>query len=713
MADAPAIVEGLDKQVRDMIARREASRDWLKDNYWDEFKEAYQGYKCRVDPIDDPKTGKEDLTRTNIAMPDPWIITRKKTARLSARPPVLRVRSKSPEIANWLSGFAVYQWDRAGEQPIQKRHTLQNNMMGFSIKRHFWDSIQFPMKFRRSPKKLAETRGAVMDENTGELGIADEGLLDRGEGGARKFEDFNEIDRTKMLAGLGPEISETTMVRKFEGPVSKFIFLGDYYPEPEFESVHTAAWNIFEYFESEVWLKHMVKLKFKNLDTGKEQAVFKQEAIKKLIDLGGFDKKAGKGNEDSDNLKQELRDAIFAQRPTFSADLMPMARFKITEEHTMRDGYPWIAWMGNEEVFLGEMPYPWDLYGKYAMSGLATIPDLLFAIGDASPRILRFLFRLHNVTVAQRTDLVTQHLKPLYFVKKGANIPVEVIDRGTYRVAFVDNPLDYIGEEKRQPIPAEAFQQEQQILSMIQMAEPAMNVAGGENPAIPASERRATLGLIQQRSAETLASDELEALNLALKDETEIKIHMLQQAMREELDIPEEFFSHVLTQSGVNAQTIKRKFGPLDIQEDFEAMPEQGSTLALDDELKKAGAFEIYQFALQNPTIWKLPAAARLVAETYPGHTTEELLVSDEERAQAEEAAASQPPPLKASLQIKFDDLPKSVQGAIIQKYGIPISPGDQKIMEITEGIQKVSEAADSVDNLTSTGEEEETRARE
>ena len=679
------------RRVDDMVDRRKASKQWLEDNFWGEWREAYQQYKCRVEPIIDPRTKKEDKTRTNIALPDAWIITRRKSSRLSSQAPLLRVRAEDDAVSDWLSGYLMFQWDRGGEQQLQRRHVLQGNIFGLGLKRHFWDTIQIERPFRRRPQAMLDKFGVMEngEQDGGGFRLANQEEFDGGK--TTPFKSLNEDDQGGALAGLGPEVEVREKKTRFEGPVSSFVFLGDWYPEPELQTIHKSAWHLLDDFKDDTWLQYFGKRKFLDPRDGKEKPVLIKKQVEELIALGSF-KKERTGSETDDTLMQELRDAIYKTRPDFETRLLPGVRYKITEEHTFREGWPWIAFYGNDKVFLGEMPYPWDLQGKYALSGFAPIQDLLWAIGDTSPRVMRFLFRLHNVFWGQRTDLMTNHLKPLYFVKKTANVPSEIVDRGLYRVAFVDNPNDWVGEERRPGIPPEAFTSEQALLALMNMAEPDLMSGGGDNPAIPQSERRATLGLIQERARQGLAADTIESLNLSLKEESDIKISMLQQTMRDKLEIPERFFERVLTLK--EGKTIQRELGPLDIQQDYEVFPVQGSTLALDDEIRKADAEKIYALASADPATWNKKKAAQIVAETFPGQNPKELINQEPPRPQLPEAK------MNISLSLKYEDLDENLKTQLLAKVGIDVSKG-QATREFLEGVKKTAEAAKAAQEMT------------
>ena len=437
------------KKADKVLGRRDASREWLSKNFYDDFEDVWRSYKVRTEALTDELTGQEDTSRTNVCMPDYWIIGRRKAARLSRRPPTLRIRSTNEEMANFLSNWASFQWDRSGEQRHQKRHVLQAELFGLSIKEHFWDKITVNRRVRRTARQELEAMGVMVekDEDGDEETFRPATRAESEEGKSRPFKGFDDTQQSSILASTGPEVMSTVPINKYEGPVSNFRFIGDCYMEPDFESVHTSAWFTFADTKDLEWLAYMAKQTYRHPISGKERKVFEDmDALEKLTKQGN--RTMSSMDKDDEDLRKRFRDVIFKDQPTHDLKLIPGKRFHVLTEHTFRDGWPWISWVANESIFLGEMPYPWDLYGNYAISAFTPIPDLLSGIGDSSPRALKFLMKLHNVTVAQRTDLLNQILKPLIMMREGADIPEEITDRGLYRILRVADLNSYKFEDQ-------------------------------------------------------------------------------------------------------------------------------------------------------------------------------------------------------------------------------------------------------------------------
>ena len=717
----------MDSRVSDLIERREASRRWLSDNYYPIFREVYRFYKCKTSGgWDASREGRsrdrykrnrpeEDRTRTNICLPDTWIAGRKKSSRMASRPPNFNIRvGKVPKavqlmralqmgpdgqplppltpshVGNWLSAYLRMQWDRGGEQRIQRRHILQSQLFGISLKKHWWDRVVLSRKFRFASEILMKERGIVEEEaedGSSILRIATQDEADAGQ--AHPLESFSPEQRAEIIADTGLEFSEQERYVKWEGPVSDFVFVGDWYPEPELETLHSAAWNTFEDFRDVEFLAYWAKQTFQDPETGEEKTVFDPKSCQDLIDMGSWDRIKSK----EDNLKDDLRAVIYQTRPQYSLRLIPGKRFLVTEEHTFRDGLAWVRWVGNERILLGEIPYPFDLYGHYSCSALTPIPDLLYQIGDSSLGMMRVLQKLRNVTMSQLVDEVVNRLKRIVLKNRSADMPTEEQDLEFMKVFSVKNLNDFVFKDMPS-VPAEATELLNTIMAAIQQTEPAINDGGVRNQGSPDPARvSATQQLLAKASLDSLSSDEMSQLDMSLGEEATIKLYMLQQAMRDKMEIPDEFWPQVATlKAGDSNQMGPRltTMSPLDIQEEFECTAESMSTLALDDIDRRQTAQVIYQLASSDPRIWNKREAARLLVTTFRGQDADKLL---------NDPAKTPPPMPPLKLAINWKDLSSEEKAFFKQRAGMQPSEQDKLEMEIDK-LQSLSEGADALENL-------------
>lgn len=685
--------------------RLQVSRKSENENYWAEILEVFQTYKCRVDPLK-KEDGTEDKTRTNLCMPDVWVMTRRKAARLAARPPVLKVRAKTPAVGEYLSHLSQYQWDRGREQAIQKRHVLQAELFGWSFKAHWWDKITESRRFRRSTKKILQEYGIAMDEESGAMGVPKPEEIypggnlpwqqpPEGEQAQKSrrivpYEQFNEDQIAGILSQLGLEVPWHQDVRKYEGPVSSFVFIGDIHLEPGAESIHKSAWVIHEQIWDLETLAYWLEQEFEDPRTGEKRAAISQEAARELYDSQSW----AKDRDKSEDLKNELRAKLFKTSTEVDTRLIPGKRFHVMAEHTFRDGWPYVRWIGNEKVVLQEgMPLPWDLGGRYPFSAFTPIPDLLYYTGDSSPRILRHLVKAHNITVDQRMDLVSNAMKPLVLMRKGADLPGEVIDRGAYRVLLVETLADVRHEGLGQShVPPEAWEQEKQLILQMASAEPALNTYGTESQAQPGSSMVATVANYQARAGETLSQDELENLNLSLAEETTIKLLMWQQSIDEELQGEvDEYIRSLGAGGGLEAPKTVR-VDSVELSEDFEVEPEMSSTLALDDEMRRNDAVQLYQLATADPVNFNVREAAIQLAQTYKGRDVTKLINPLPETPPR--------PEIKPSLNVQFKDLPGYAQHQLLEKFGVVVPETEKVLDRALGGVEKMSKTADALASL-------------
>lgn len=706
LASVSAMSDADRSKVEQTRERIKASAAWLHDNFWGEWQEAFRAYEVRTEkivfPTGHPNAGKEDKTRTNIAMPEIFVGVRKKAVRKSRRPPNINVRSDEEEVGQFLSKMATYQWDRAGEQKYQRRHVLQGDLLGISIKVHYYDQVSQQRTLRFSTDQVLDRLYVKINEN--DKTRNNWTMADADEEGATPVKSLGEEDRASVMAQLGPETSMPKDFSKFDGPVSEWKFIGDWYPEPEFDSIHSSAWHIFEGIKDAEWLAYMASQEYTDPNTGERKTVIDPKYLDELEEYRPLDtmNKSQVSGADRD-FKQTLRDVIFKSRPIYEARLVPGRRYLIHMDYTFRKGICWIRFIGNEKIFLGEMPIPWDLGGRYPISAYTPMPSLLHGIGDSTARKGRHLWKLHNVTVAQRTDLITNVLKKLVALPKGVDVPSEMMDLGLFRVVFSDQYKEIMAAmaAPNAQIPPAAFEQESQVMQMLQMLEPAIINFGESSQAIPDAQKRATLGILQQRSADAIGADELEALNDSIAEETDIKLSMWQQVLtdRELASMqkwtPRNQSAFWTIGSPAGPDKPRKSFSdPLELQVDFEVFPEMGSTLALDDAIKKQQAQELYDRAIVSPDIWDIREIASRLA-TASGAPEPQKLVLPPPPPPSPIDKLLQILKLSGSLTVKFETLPTEVQDQIYEAVGLTPPPPEQRdLQQLHDHVQQAADTA-------------------
>jgi hypothetical protein len=287
-------------------------------------------------------------------------------------------------LAERLTARAYYEYDKSGESVEFKRGVQQANTFGFTYWKTFRDTISVERQMRYLREKIdGQARPDARH------GIA------RGRNSAyprRHGCTGNEI--AQAIEEFGPELRAAMPMVQYEGPVSKCCFIGDILLEPGCLNLNASDYVLESYNQTILWLKDMAKKTYKDPETLKDVQVFD---AKKVEELMGKDSKLPQDR--LFDLQRQLRDAIQQNNPRLDKRLLPGKRFEIMEYHSAdKYGRLWIEYVGNDSVYLGRQPYPFDLGTKWAYTEFVPWPDLIGAIGDSSPRLLRFLHAMHNAS---------------------------------------------------------------------------------------------------------------------------------------------------------------------------------------------------------------------------------------------------------------------------------------------------------------------------
>lgn len=655
-------------ELQDIMDRRNEARRYMQINYWDEWEDVYRSSKCLTKKIMvTARDGSqiEDTTRTNVCMPETSLIRRRKTARLTANMPEIRYSSGTDsggqaQVAEKLSAWAFQQFDRSGEVQEHRRLVSAGVTYGFAVGKLYWDSI--------------------------------------------------EVERQFIRKSVGPEIAQNGLttpdpkkIKKYEGPCSKNVFIGDFFMEPGAMSVNSSSFVVENYWETELWLKKMLKKVYLDPESGEERPVFDPKAASNLYDMGTWNPNFG--TQQPYDLRTRFRTSVLGQQvPLFPTKLIPGKRFDILEHHARDEsGKMWITWLGNEKQVLGAMPYPWDLYGKYVYTEFVPLFDELSAYGDSTPRLLRFLQALHNATVGARKDLVSNILRPTVFRLAGMDIPEEQVDRKLFKEIVV-NRLDgfKLMFDNMGPLASAisaASEEEAQVMRMMALAEPNLTNVETGTDSNPQAGKTATTAVLAAKSADALTQFELDSLNYYLKEQGEKKLWMLQQQETEEpYQIGSKYVGKVEALTERTGKTASVSLDQLEIQEEFEVEPVAMSMLSVDDDIRRNAAMQMVQAASQAPGVWDPHYVARFYAGTIRG--------VDPDKAVPPPKPAEPPPPKVAiSITVKWPELPSEVQEQLLQGGGVKVTPELSQELghdETLRGIIKLDQAGTAADNLLS-----------
>lgn len=688
------------ENVADILDRRNESRRFMQVNYWDQWEDVFRASKCRTKPImvtDKSGNQVEDKTRTNVAMPELSLIIRRKTARLTANPPQINYTvpdGGNTDLAEKLTAWSYMQFDRSGEAFEHRKLVQSAQTFGWGVAKLYWDTVEQNKQFFRPVDSLTRRDLRSLDATNNNESGGDEPLSDD--------------EKSQAIAKYGNTTQVPQKISSFEGPVSKAIFIGDFFMEPGAASLNLSGWCVENYWESDVWLKKMGQKTYIDPDDGSEQPIFDPKAMQELADMPSWQPIY---QQQPFDLRSRLRTNALGQTlPLWPTKLLKGKRYDILECHTKdKDGKFWIEWIGNEKVYLGKMPYPWDLYGKYCYTELVPMFDLLSAYGDATPLLLRHQWLLHNAIVGSRRDLVANILRPLMKAKTGTDVPDEQVDRALMRVIFMRDPsaIEPMMESPQIGTAISAANEEEaQNLRMMALAEPNLTNVETGTDTNPQAGKTATTAVLAAKSADALTQFEIDSLNWYLKESGEKKLAMLQQTEPEQdgqggykpYDISGKYTEKVegLTQRYGKASVAKLDF--MELQQEIQVEPSAMSMLSVDDDIRRNAALQLVEMAGQMPNIVDPYYAAHFFASTIRG--------IDADKAVPPPKPPSPPPPKMTMTFAAKVDPPAEVQASLWQMVtGKPMSPDGQQHLQIEDtlkGIVKASQASDHADNLMS-----------
>lgn len=701
------------EDVSDILDRRNESRRYMQINYWDAWEDVYRASKCRTKPImvkDKSGNEVEDKTRTNVAMPELSLISRRKTARLTANPPQINytcAEDANQDLAHRLTSWAYMQFDKSGESQEHRKMVQSSMIFGWGVSKLYWDTVEVDRQLFRSFTKsgkfysmnrrgLMEMQGAPEDE----MSAAEK----------EQGTELSDSEMTQAMADHGPAVQRPIRLTQYEGPVSKNVFIGDFFMEPGCASLNLSGWWIENYFESDVWLKKMSEKVYIDPETEEERPIFDAKAVQELQDMPSWQPIY---QQQPFDLRSRLRTNALGQTlPLWPTKLLKGKRYDVLECHTRdKDGKFWIEWVGNEKVNLGRMPYPWSLYGKSCYTEYSPMFDLLSAYGDSSPLLLRHLWLLHNAIVGSRRDLVANLLRPLMKMKAGADVPDEQIDRALFRIIAMRNPEDLVPlMEDMSSITAGiagANEEEAQNMRMMALAEPNLTNVETGSETNPQAGKTATTAVLAAKSADALTQFEMDSLNWYLKESGEKKLAMLQQTEPETDDsgdykgyeVPAKYASQVqaLTERYGKAQSVKIDF--LEIQQEIQVEPAAMSMLSVDDDIRRTGALQLVEMAGQMPSVVDPYYAAHNFASTIRG-------IDADKAVPPPKPPPTPPPKVSVTVNVKWPEAPMELKMAIIQASGAQVTPATEQHLQVDQtlqGIEKLSQGADHADNLLST----------
>lgn len=702
----------------DVIEQRKAAQRYMRDNYYPMWAELYRNLHARTKPdyLRGPDgsykydENRQRITsdRTNVCVPDHFVMHRRGTARLTRNPPNLRVRGgpegEDPQtLREKTSARLMYNWDRSESQRAFKRVVHSAYAFGWGIGKVWYDEVPIIRKLRRLTKTLSNKEFMSLAESKDmQTASAVKQFGDR----LRDQTPLNEDEMGKMMSEIGDEVSVAVSAKRYAGPMLGAPFIGDVFVEPGFHALNSSEYNAGYVIENgmrdEEWLKYWSSQTTIDPRTGEERQVIDPKAADKVLKAAGSRTFL---DEQEMTLRRFMRDEIEIADPMTAGKPIraPRKRFMVDERHTIVDGFLAIDFIGEEAYNLGRLWYPWETYGRYVHSECVLIPDLLGGIGMSTLTVSRFLMMLKNTRLNQLTDFINNKLLPMVKTRKGADLTAyDVVRTAWGRLLQLDNMADIEGFLQDPAFPPETWSDIAQLSQMMQATDPSVtDFAPGTGDA-PLSGKFATTATLQQKASDSVTADLLDNLGFFVRDVVELMLWMDQQASTETVQVPRQYFERIDAISIRGGTNKMIDVSHLDIQGVYEVLPEQGSTLSADDQFKVGSLQQFILLGERHPDIVNMRACITKLAQVTPAINPEEVILPPPPPQPPE-------PPVKInfSISVKWDELEPDIKEWLLQREGAPT--GMTHAFGIGKAIERASKAADHAANLESPAEPEPT----
>jgi len=654
---APAILKGGVEQEAAMkaVSKFDRSRGWMQSNFWGQWEQVLRQYYCEPPEVLDPNGVGANRTSTdtsryhglfgadgrmidetvpqergdavNLYVPDQWSLVRRKTARVTAQVPNLRMTSTDFVRANRVSRTLMWQWDNMGRNREEKKHTACAFLFGWSVKAWYWERNTFKLTSKIDPLRADDQQWErLMRVYGGELNQVAMRLVLEADG--------QEVDpmviRQDQAAYLLDRYGVGRFVRLREeklgyvGPKFDHLFLPCLYPQPDFTNIQDSAWFAVVRRRDQGWFENL-----KAAYADNEEAKLNVDQIDALLtDL----KHGSKNNEfigkDGGNLLEKMASAVKRTvqqdgQGGYSDD--DDAQWSVLEiHHKGKNGEnATVEYVPEGKYYLGRLPYTFDLEnGNKAFTEKVFVDSFLGGVGDSASRVIRKLVEQHGRETSLRHELAKDVLRP-YVQTDDQNLidEPERISRGPYgiRLIHVQGNLKPVMEPHAHAAIMTGLQNDQSIMRNIQYAVGESNLSAMSN-VDPQQARTATGARIMAFNQDTLTKEELAMNNESLKADAEMMRQLCRSELGDELTLDLSPYARAVAdqQTDPNAPPPTDigmvgtlvKVTPEDFQIDGNIQPEVNSTLADDDELNVHKSQVLFSMVMQAPQLFN-PARAR------------------------------------------------------------------------------------------------------
>ena len=647
-----------DDKAVEIAQQRIDSNNWMENAYYAEWLEVVRNYKCFVAERKDAD-GKVDPDKTHIGMPDTWSMVNRRTARITAATPQIGfiANQRNAELEFSVANKCMWDWDHGKVQRWQPKHVRQGELFGWSVRSWYWEVDEFERR-----------RGVDISDP---LSLTEEVLTEIAKTYKVDPQYFQDPQmRLKTLTALQAQAGRRGLLdveytyKAYEGPRSDVLFVGDCFPEPYFESIQTSDFITVRRRNKE-WLDKLVRRFKKNKSIVDGYASLMERFPNGTPRDSVF-------NRDQTNFRDQIRGALgyptTSELQRTSKQSSGEAMWTITER--WRPGRKsTVAYVAEDQVFLGEMPNPYILDGKIPFTEMILCDDILGGVGDSVARITRGLQQMHNVATNRRFDLYRALTQPFVFTNdRSLYDNPEILRRDLMRLVYTrggQNSVWMPNESSALAAMASTMGEEASQQRMMQMASGDSNMSMAAN-VDPSQVRTATGARLLQANNDVLSKALNDAfLETSVKEDIEIIYLLNRSEMADAVEIDASIYDR---NYNPNRDTTKEqwiKAEPLHFQMDGRLTVKQNSTLADDDETNVAKAQNLLQLLGPIPTV----NTEALVQDVLIAHGKGAEL----SRYMNVQPPPPPPPPLRGSLSISvpFERLGPAQQMAILTEAGV------------------------------------------
>ena len=665
---APAIVLGGPEKDAAMkaVGKFERSRTWMESNFWAQWEQVLRQYYCEPPELLDPNgvganrqstdtsryhglfgpsgqlieetTPQERGDAVNLYVPDQWALVRRKTARVTAQVPNLRMMSSDFVRSNKVSRTLMWQWDNMGRNREEKKHTACAFLFGWSVKAWYWERNTFKLTTKIDPFKADEKQWAKLMERYGEELARVEMMLmmEMGDGGGgggiggymggidpevvRKAQATYLLDRY----GVGRFVRLREDKLGYVGPKFDHLFLPCLYPQPDFTNIQDSQWFAVVRRRDRQWFESL-----KEAYKDNQEAKLNVEQVDALLtDMSRGSKTNEFIGKDGGNLLERMSSAVkrtIQQEGQGGYSDDDDAQWSVLEiHHKGKNGdNATVEYVPEGKYYLGRLPYTFDLEnGNKAFTEKVFVDSFLGGVGDSTSRVIRKMVEQHGRETSLRHELAKDVLRP-YVQTDDQNLvdEPERISRGPYgiRLIHVQGNLRPVMEPHAHAAIMTGLQNDQSIMRNIQYASGESNLSAMSN-VDPQQARTATGARIMAFNQDTLTKEELGMNNESLKMDAEMMRQLNRSELDDELTLDLSPYARAVSDwqanpgapqpTDIGMSGALMTVTPEDFQIDGNIQPEVNSTLADDDELNVHKSQVLFSMVMQAPQLFN-PARAR------------------------------------------------------------------------------------------------------